>query len=101
MGDTENTYYEEFVLMVCGAKVKKLSRASSLDGDARVRFYGIDKPQPRGWKVVKVYQPEGNEGWLGKDDILDVQIGYHEERLSALERLAVKLFVSHYWDIPF
>lgn len=101
MGDSENTYYEEFVLIVRGGKVKKLARASGMDGDGNVHFYGMDRPQPKGWKIVKAYQPEGNEGWLGTDDVTAVQIGYHEERLTALERLAIKCYVSHYWDIPF
>lgn len=99
-GDQENTYYEEFILMVSGGKVKKIARASALDGDWNIAEYRVDMI-PAGWKIVKVYQPEGNEYWLGTDDVLAVQIGYMEQRLTALERLAVKLFVAHYWDIPF
>lgn len=33
--------------------------------------------------------------------IADVDLGYHEERLTPLERLRAKLAMPHYWDIPF
>lgn len=92
---------EEFILIVSGSKVQKLGRASPGSVVDNVRFFRIERPIPRDWKIVKVYQPISSEGWLGTEDVTAVEIGYHEQRLTALERLAVKCFVSHYWDIPF
>lgn len=96
--------FEEFVLIVRGARVKLLERVSA-DSCWSFKFIGADDVYWRaeGWKIVKGYFPDTGQRYWGdtQTSVLDSEIGYHEQRLSALERLAVMCYVARYWDIPF
>lgn len=96
---------EEFVLLVCGGSVSLVARESA---DSR---WVARKSNPveefmlnNGYKLVKAYFPDvAQVAWYHDRDatILDSEIGYHEARLTPLERLAVRVYVTCYWDIPF
>jgi len=89
---------EEFVFVVKGKQVITLMRD---DGQSCHWFWawGEQHFTEQGFKVVRVY---------GSDDTrdfgitaIDCEIGYHEQRLTPLERLALRCHAGKYWDIPF
>lgn len=49
------------------------------------------------YKFVKLYSDVPTRDCT----IADVDLGYHEERLTPLERLRAKMAMPHYFDIPF
>jgi len=90
---------EEFVFVVKGKQVLTLMRDDGLTHHYSLIARREAHFTEQGFKVVKVY---------GSDDAndfsitaVDCEIGYHEQRLTALERLAVRCYAGKYWDIPF
>lgn len=49
------------------------------------------------YKFVKLYSDVA----MWDCTIADIDLGYHEERLTPLERLRAKMAMPKYWDIPF
>lgn len=96
---------EEFIVAIKGRSIKLLERHSA-DSKWVFRSTAFDSPEWEVWgyKIVKVYFPDvGQLAWYCDRyaTILDAEIGYHEQRLSALERLSLRVYVTCYWDIPF
>lgn len=101
---TESTQ-EEFLLAVKGKYVRRIARADHQScWFERGRHDAGAFWEEKGYKIVKVYQPDYYD-WQHRMEmnctILDVEIGYHVQRLTALERLAVRLYTFRYWDIPY
>jgi len=88
---------EEFIVMVKGGVVHTMMRD---DGQSYYTFWvwGETEFGKMGFKLVKVYRDDDENYPI---TAADCEIGYHEQRLTALERLAVLCWVGRYWDIPF
>jgi len=89
---------EEFIVMVKGGVVRTMLRD---DGQTYHAYWGWGERElgKAGFKLVKVYG--GDDANSFAVTAVDCEIGYHEQRLTALERLAVLCWVGRYWDIPF
>lgn len=90
---------EEFVLLVQGRWVTCIQRNDGQSGYSRDN-YNVVEFEKAGWKLVKAYL------YLSECDLWDslaifTEIGYHEQRLTALERLSVRCYVGSYWSFPF
>lgn len=96
--DTESGA-EEFVLLVRGRWVSCIQRNDGQSGYSRDN-YNVVEFEKVGWKLVKVYLYPNDVGQWYSCGVY-TEIGYHEQRLTALERLSVRCYVGHYWDIPF
>jgi len=90
---------EEFMLIVRGKSVSCIQRDDGQNGYERCN-YNVTSFLASGWKLVKVYLFPNNVGQNYSCGIY-TEIGYHEQRLTALERLVVRCYVGSYWDIPF
>jgi len=90
--------HEEFILAVKRSWVHTLERDDGQSYDiAHSREY--EEYIRLGYKIVKAYSVgDKYDYWL---TAADCEIGYHEQRLTALERLAVRCYVGKYWQIPF
>lgn len=96
--DTESGF-EEFILLVNGMYVRLIQRDDGQSGYVR-DYTNVQSFLNLGWKLVKVYLELGNsDQWC--DCAVYTEIGYCEQRLTALERLRARCYVGHYWDIPF
>jgi hypothetical protein len=102
---TTESGLEEFILVVRGCRVSLIERVSS-DSRWHAKMFSDNFTQEwvnRGYKIVKVYFPDTGQQYWGdvRVSVLDAEIGYHEQRLTAIERIAIKCYVARYWDIPF
>jgi len=89
---------EEFILVVRGRWVHTLMRDDGQSHhDDMMSDWGFWRKE--GFKMVKVYGTDDPKDF--NITAVDCEIGYHEQRLTALERLAVRCYAGKYWDIPF
>jgi len=91
---------EEFILFVRGEKCWCYRRDDGQSGHERDNV-SERAWTDKGWKIVKVYMDYSNGHYGWNPGVLNVEIGYHEQRLTPVERLAARLYVAHYWEIPF